>query len=97
MSDILPCPFCGSELAPRLQTTEDIGLHTDIIEAFGILIICDAAHLFGGCGSTSGVWETEHEAVMAWNRRKPEITEYVRDKRLREIAAEISKKMRGND
>lgn len=64
MSDILPCPFCGSARRPTITAwVEDPG--------FGYTICCDASGWSGtgGCGASGGWGETPEEAIDAWNRR----------------------------
>lgn len=64
MSDILPCPFCGSARFPTITAwVEDPG--------FGYTICCDASGWSDtkGCGASGGWGETPEDAIEAWNRR----------------------------
>lgn len=71
MSKIKKCPFCGSEEAPVVLSTED--MYADIIDldetglGLSYTVCCDV--MSGGCGATGGYWATKKEAISAWNRR----------------------------
>jgi hypothetical protein len=57
MSELMPCPFCGSEARVDYNFGRDPWVQCTNIEA---------------CGATDGaVWETEDEAIKHWNRRAP--------------------------
>ncbi len=63
MFELKPCPFCGSADAPRLYARHGKdGWHDRY------MVICDYED--GGCGSGSGWYTTDYEAVDCWNRRK---------------------------
>ena len=63
MSELKPCPFCGSADAPRLYTRHGKDGWRD-----RYMVICDYED--GGCGSEGGWYTTDDEAVECWNRRK---------------------------
>lgn len=56
MADLKPCPFCGSNA------------HINIFANgwAGYSVSCDAIF---GCGATQERFDTEKEAIEAWNRR----------------------------
>ena len=54
-----PCPFCGSSnIAPEEEYGSDCGYSFG-----GHLVICN------NCGVQTKYYETETEAIEAWNRR----------------------------
>src|SRR6185437_5494521 len=57
MTDLLPCPFCGSDKVA-------VG-HTNL----GYEALC--FYYGAGCKSRTGIWPTRTEAIVAWNRRTP--------------------------
>jgi len=57
MTDLLPCPFCGSDKVA-------VG-HTNL----GYEALC--FYYGAGCKSRTGIWPTRTEAIDAWNRRTP--------------------------
>jgi Lar family restriction alleviation protein len=60
MEKLKPCSFCGSiKSVVLIETTEFV----DKLYQVG----CDAMKC--GCGATSGLWDSEDEAIAAWNRR----------------------------
>lgn len=64
MSELLNCPFCGSESAPHVT---DSACECCI----DFTVVCNA--LNGGCGASGRFEETIDGAIKAWNRR-PQIT-----------------------
>ena len=58
LSQLRACPFCGQEVAVVRRLFD---------EEKTFYVVC--AMVEGGCGSTSGVYESEEEAAEAWNRR----------------------------
>ena len=56
MTDLKPCPFCGGEGV--VQRREYKGY----METFGV--VC-----FDCCAETRPFYNTEEEAIKAWNRR----------------------------
>lgn len=57
MSNLKPCPFCGSE-----------DIHIMVERPQNIFRHCYKAMCFG-CQSTSPLQETEGMAIESWNRR----------------------------
>ena len=60
-----PCPFCGSLLAVRIVMRKGAGGWRNRYS-----VLCDYDD--EGCGSESGWYHSEEEAVEAWNRRAVE-------------------------
>ena len=66
---LLPCPFCGRDMARFITCHE--------VEACGQFNRCDrdgsfaviCSFVYGGCGSSSGFYESREEAAEAWNKR----------------------------
>lgn len=65
------CPFCGSETAPRVADNVELRIHDDT-EAYGFTVICIATPGIDGCGTMTGFWETEEEAINRWETRHDE-------------------------
>lgn len=63
MSELKPCPFCGSGDAPRLMTRHGKDGWRD-----RYYVLCDYSD--GGCRSSSGWYHYIEEAVECWNMRK---------------------------
>jgi len=64
MSEILPCPVCGSgRFATITAWVEEPG--------FGYTVNCNACgwNDSRGCGASGGWGETPEEAIAIWNRR----------------------------
>ena len=61
MRDLIPCPFCGQQkyLCVLADGEKDMRQYQ---------IVCDASD-DGGCGASSGWYDTIAEAKAAWNRR----------------------------
>lgn len=55
MKELKPCPFCGGEAKIRDYSIQDLGPEIDVF--------CT------NCGGQTFVYETEGEAIEAWNRR----------------------------
>jgi Lar family restriction alleviation protein len=63
MSDLLPCPFCGSTRV-GIAATQEMENGKYIEEGRDWSVLCD------GCGaSCSAYCESEQEAEKAWNTR----------------------------
>lgn len=78
MDNLKPCPFCGnSELdMSDVMDCEQCGNFEDedkcpAFEPFGhcsmVFVVCSLYK--GGCGASSGWYNTKKEAIDAWNRR----------------------------
>lgn len=63
MSKLKPCPFCGKSIAVAWCNKD--WLDFEKIETYAVS--CDMNE--GGCGGSSGFYETKEEAIEAWNRR----------------------------
>ncbi len=67
---LLPCPFCGKDIALFTNCQE-----VEACETFGecplkshyLAVVCSCAKK--GCGAASGFYPTYREAAEAWNRR----------------------------
>ena len=57
-AELKPCPFCQSVDAVEFGKIDNIG--SWIVECVAEL---------DGCGAMSGLYESESEAIAAWNRR----------------------------
>ena len=64
--DLKPCPFCGSNDAPRLYTRHGKDGWRD-----RYMVLCDYDD--GGRGASGGWYHYIDEAVRAWNRRAKEL------------------------
>ena len=53
MEELKRCPFCGGEAVIRHGMISDDNIYMECVE----------------CGSCSGIFHTEAEAIAAWNRR----------------------------
>lgn len=99
--ELRPCPFCGT--SNKLKVTpyradDDGGEPFD----WGFTVICSALGLSHapnrGCGA-SGAWgETEAEAIAAWNRRAPGVTEEMLKSALAASASqyEVARNLQGS-
>ena len=73
MTELKPCPFCGSKKAPRALTVAECELmDSDDYDyewsSKHFTVVCNMFK--GGCGaSVNSSNETEEEAIEAWNRR----------------------------
>ena len=68
MSDLKPCPFCGNDGSGPIEDA----LHISEIDMMGewkapmaYTVQCDK------CTATMGYYETEEDAIAAWNTRTP--------------------------
>lgn len=64
MNELKPCPFCGSEAT----INHKVVLETWIVECSNIS--CPASYMIGYD------YDTEEEAIEAWNKRVPTTDEY---------------------
>ena len=56
MTELKPCPFCGNDEIDCCYEAEE-----DVYEFY--FCKCKA------CGATAGFYQTEQEAIAAWNKR----------------------------
>lgn len=78
------CPFCGNDSAMFISCREvgACGEFNRCGQDGSWAVACSFTH--GGCGSSSGFFQTKQEAAQAWNRRPaitidgPEIGELIR-------------------
>lgn len=70
MTDKLkPCPFCGGANL-SISDCVELGECENFIRCRSntfVAVVCD--YNKGGCGASGGYYETETEAIAAWNRR----------------------------
>jgi hypothetical protein len=80
--ELKPCPFCGNKTLKFavVNNSNDCGNHDtdacpckDVEQCGFIYVVCVAQK--GGCGASSGYYDTPEEAVQAWNRRAGEQNE----------------------
>jgi len=74
VSELKPCPFCGSTLAPMVLD-ENQGLYIECKDCdYGVSsnpyyqVVCRANTPFG-CGASGGLRPNKEEAIEAWNER----------------------------
>lgn len=71
---LLPCPLCGKRVAHSGTIAEHECTDEDdpnyLLNLTQYDVICKFSN--GGCGATSGVRQSEYEAMLAWNTRPPE-------------------------
>lgn len=73
MSELKPCPFCGSKKAPRALTVAECELMDEDDNNYKwssehYTVVCGIYE--GGCGASIKCNnETEEAAIEAWNRR----------------------------
>lgn len=61
------CPFCGADVAEVVTASE---LEYDCPIGWGerhFSVVCNVHN--GGCGATTGFYDSEEEAEEAWDRR----------------------------
>lgn len=63
---VKPCPFCGSEKAPRALHWKDIDEDSHC-DAANYAVCCQVGD--GGCGAVSGYDRTRKAAKARWNQR----------------------------
>lgn len=64
MTELLPCPFCGGEARIfELTWTDGLGVPHDFKHPY-YRVVCQ-----GGCRTLKGDYDTEAEAIEAWNAR----------------------------
>ena len=70
------CPFCGKEVAETSNCKELEGCgHIEGCPATGPYVCVVCSMFEGGCGASSGYYDSAEKAIAAWNRRtQPEIT-----------------------
>lgn len=57
--DVFTCPFCNSHDLYFAQMQS----YMDDVSKEGYAVVCES------CGAMSGTYDSEHEAIWAWNRR----------------------------
>ena len=64
------CPFCGKEVAEISNCQElEVCRHFESCPATEPYV-CVVCNMFeGGCGASSGYYDSEEKAIAAWNRR----------------------------
>lgn len=70
MSELKPCPFCEKEIAEiadckRLE--ECANFEECPADEPYVCVVCSMDK--GGCGTSSGYYDSDEKAVAAWNRR----------------------------
>lgn len=69
-NELKPCPFCGNTNIHKTNCRElEDCAHFEVCDTdiLYFAYVCSVNH--GGCGATTGYYETEEEAIEAWNRR----------------------------
>ena len=71
-NELKPCPFCGRKNAATLSNCTECSPCVDEPPCDGCnwkkyLIVCNVT--LGGCGASSGLYDTEEKAIQAWNKR----------------------------
>lgn len=71
MSDLLPCPFCGSDAMTRLADTVPRRgvLHSWYVVCLKSSCSCHLGFYGEDEDGDCGIYETEEEAIAAWNTR----------------------------
>lgn len=76
MSELKPCPFCGSASAPLVLTVAELEMLGDESADYEWAcmhwaVVCDFRN--DGCGATTGLGhDSDDAAATAWNRRAGE-------------------------
>lgn len=76
--ELKPCPFCGASMLEITNAHDleecanfaDESCPCENYEDVGcsyFTVVCNVNK--GGCGASSGYYETEEKAIAAWNRR----------------------------
>jgi hypothetical protein len=63
MDKLKPCPFCGGEAALECAEVDDNTIEPEDQEAKSWCVSCS-------CAAFIGTFDTEAEAIAAWNTRK---------------------------
>ena len=92
------CPFCGKEVAEISNCKELEGCgHIEGCPVTGPYV-CVVCNMFeGGCGASSGYYDSAEKAIAAWNRRVgsdtnvPTNADRIRSMSDEELATEITK------
>lgn len=66
MDKLMPCPFCGKEVAKVVDQYELNDYHDDSYQKM-YTVVCDYDK--GGCGATCGFVARDYQAVSQWNTR----------------------------
>ena len=70
MAEMLPCPFCDKDVAEISNCQELEGCrHFEKCPATEpyVCVVCNMHE--GGCGASSGYYDSAEKAIAAWNRR----------------------------
>ncbi|WP_371378843.1 Lar family restriction alleviation protein [Sporomusa aerivorans] len=69
MIELKNCPFCGGNEIDfsDCKRLEDCERFECCDEKEYVLVVCNFSK--GGCGASSGYFDTKEKAVSAWNRR----------------------------
>lgn len=71
MSELKPCPFCNMRAAEPTTSREEEACHRyddcEIVDCGMWLVVCDVHN--GGCGASTGFFDSKKKAIDAWNRR----------------------------
>lgn len=72
MNNIIPCPFCGNKIAPKVMSIANIeGTVDNEWNESHYAVICDwNDDVTPGCGASTGYHnESPEKAIETWNRR----------------------------
>jgi hypothetical protein len=98
MNEIERCPFCDKNVAETSNCKELEGCgHIEGCPATGpyVCVVCNMHE--GGCGASSGYYDSEAKAIAAWNRRtEPENNPLTLDE-LRQMDGEVVWIVQGNE
>lgn len=67
MNAILPCPHCGSTIAPSVTTDRQMWATIPELHPLQYTVCCDFHDT--GCGATGGYGPTPERAIEKWNQR----------------------------